>query len=569
MFNNVSVESETSANNNVNVSSSDHPFQTFFTSIGGGIRFNLGPRIDSFAQYEYNVANRDIIDGDFLGELFELNGSAKTSNSWSVVSVGIQFKFGSSDVDPDWPTPLLPLDQSPYVNRDVFEEFESRLLARQEEQVELLNEQINQLTSQIDSLKAELESQQQSERSSEQIHADTVEVFLARIESLEQEIANEREKSEQNQQKVDALTNQLESLRTDLTQEQQARREQERFYENTVAELQTHIDSLENELTQIRTSDQIGQAAIDTSATDTEPDDPETEPAEEDTSPAERREDREPETVGRKDVESSSEIADTLATEEEQPTELADDDVDTEDDVDEELADEPESVSEEPEETTEPSIAEADPDTVEDDEDIVTDTEPEPEETEEADADEDNRGVSWLIYTLIALLVAAVIYFLSKMFASTEDDDNQSGSDDNKGGGSPSPTSTAPDSDPGTEKPADKDSTTYPVPEHSRTIERKKSDSKSRADKSESKSASASPASEAIPEHSITVDSKSKQSKSDPKKADLNSKQNIQKDTSNSKKKDDFASRGYLSMTLNEISDYLNSLFPKKTSDNQ
>lgn len=578
MFNNISVESET-ADNTTNVSSADHPGQTFFTSFGGGIRFNLGPRIDSFAQYEFNVANRDIVDGEYLGEIFDLNGSAKTSNTWSVFSVGIQFKFGSSEVDADWPTPLLPSGRSPYAGDDAFEELEQRLLAQQEEQREQLNNEINRLTSQIDSLKAELEFQQQLEGRAVAVNSDTLNALLTRIENLEHEIAVEREKSEQNQQKLNDLTTQLESVQAQLSAERQEHSKQEELYRDNIAELQSHIDSLENELSQVRNGEQIGQA-IDTPETDREAESG-TEPTEEDdtsTTPVERREDEdtEPETVGRKEVNSSTEIADAIATDEQQTIESPEGEEDEPQDYTDDEAEEPEIVSKEPEETDETDDDEsslADAGIIEDNDDTISETEqqePEPQvnepaDTETADADEKGRSFSWLIYTLLALVVAAIVYFVSKSFSSKDDDIDSGGSDssdNNKGGGgSPSPTSESPDDG----SSSDETRSTYPVPEHSRKIERKKSVSTSSGEKATSKSDSGPKSSAAIPEHSITLGSKTKQSDSYSKKTDLNSDQKTQIKAENHSEKNEFGSRGFLALTMNEISDYFNNLFSKKT----
>jgi len=578
MFNNISVESEGPNNNIPNATSADHPGQTFFTSIGGGIRFNLGPRIDSFAQYEFNVANRDIVDGDYLGELYDLSGSAKTSNTWSVISVGIQFKFGSSDVDADWPTPLLPSGQPPYSGDDVFEELENRLLAQQEEQLA----QIENLTNQIESLEEELESQQQLESRTVEINSDTLNTLITRIESLEKEIANEREKAELNLQKLDELTTQLDSLQTQLSAEQAARREQEQLYENNIADLQARIDSLVNELNRVQDGEQIGQAIDEAADVESE-----TDPSEEDdasTTPIERRddEDTEPETVGRKDVDSSTEIADTLATEEQQTTESpegADEDASVDDTPDE--TEEPDIASKDPDETSDDTITDSDAieedDSVIEEEESITELEPEsevdePEDSEtaeEADTDEEGRSLSWLIYTLLALVVAVIVYFVSKIFSS-KDDNNQSGgsgSDNNKGGGSPSPTSDTPDGGSTSTKSPDEVSPSYPVPEHSRTIKRKQSDSKASTKKNTGQTDTGPKSSEAIPEHSITVDPKSKKSKSDSNKSDFSSNQESQMKATKDSEKNRFASRGYIEMTISEISDYLSTLYSRKSGE--
>lgn len=104
MFNNINIETDRREINQASVSANDHPFTSFFAVLGGGVRFNLLPRIDSFAQYEYILSNRDIIDGGFVGELLNLGRTAQNSKAWSSVKIGIQFKFGKSSRDADWTT---------------------------------------------------------------------------------------------------------------------------------------------------------------------------------------------------------------------------------------------------------------------------------------------------------------------------------------------------------------------------------------------------------------------------------------------------------------------------------
>jgi hypothetical protein len=192
MFNDVSIDSEAPEIMNSDVTPADHPFSNFFTTFGGGIRFNLGNRIDSYAQYEYSSASRDIIDGNFIGELLNLGGSSEISNSWSAVTFGVQFKFGASNIDADWPTASRVIAPEPPPERDMFERLEE-LLARQ---ADMFQEEINELTGRIDSLElALLEEKQRNDQLAEQLEAEEEEQtpqneeMAEQIRELQQQVA--------------------------------------------------------------------------------------------------------------------------------------------------------------------------------------------------------------------------------------------------------------------------------------------------------------------------------------------------------------------------------------------
>lgn len=190
MFNDVSIDSEAPEIMNSDVTAADHPFSNFFTTFGGGIRFNLGDRIDSFAQYEYSSASRDIIDGNFIGELLNLGGSSEISNSWSAVTFGVQFKFGASNIDADWPTASRVIAPEPPPERDMFERLEE-LLARQ---ADMFKEEIDELTGRIDSLElALLEEQQRNDQLAEQLKEQEEtpqnEEMAEQIRELQQQVA--------------------------------------------------------------------------------------------------------------------------------------------------------------------------------------------------------------------------------------------------------------------------------------------------------------------------------------------------------------------------------------------
>lgn len=191
MFNDVSIDSESPEILNSDITPADHPFSNFFTTFGGGIRFNLGTRIDSYAQYEYSSASRDIIDGNFIGELLNLGGSSEISNSWSAVTFGLQFKFGASTVDADWPTVSRVVAPEPPPERDMFERLEE-LLARQ---ADMFQEEIYNLTGRIDSLELALaEEKQRNNQLAEQLEEDQQETaqneeMAEQIRDLQQQVA--------------------------------------------------------------------------------------------------------------------------------------------------------------------------------------------------------------------------------------------------------------------------------------------------------------------------------------------------------------------------------------------
>lgn len=198
MFNDISIQTNNSEVASRGITPSDHPLSTFFSTFGGGIRFNLSYRLDSFAQYDFNSASRDVVDGNFIGELLALGGSAQTANTWSTVSVGMQYKFGNSPVDADWPTvELRPTTPATTPERDVFEQLEE-LLARQ---ADFYKGEIEDLTTRVDSLEIALQeerqkNQEQEERDTapeEDPYAAVLREMQSRIDSLEQALAEERQ----------------------------------------------------------------------------------------------------------------------------------------------------------------------------------------------------------------------------------------------------------------------------------------------------------------------------------------------------------------------------------------
>lgn len=96
----------TSVNNQVgdweNFIGEDHTEPSMFASFGPGVRFNLGRRIDLFAQYDYYISNSELIDGFRTRPEMDIDLHRRTPDNWSSVTAGIQIKFGSSDKDADW-----------------------------------------------------------------------------------------------------------------------------------------------------------------------------------------------------------------------------------------------------------------------------------------------------------------------------------------------------------------------------------------------------------------------------------------------------------------------------------
>lgn len=80
----------------------DHTEPAMFATFGPGLRFNLGRRIDLFAEYNYYISNSEIIDGFRTRPELDIDLHRRTPDNWSAVTAGIQIKFGSSDKDADW-----------------------------------------------------------------------------------------------------------------------------------------------------------------------------------------------------------------------------------------------------------------------------------------------------------------------------------------------------------------------------------------------------------------------------------------------------------------------------------
>ncbi len=439
LFNSVTVNSSNPEVTQSGVSASDHPSTTFFTTFGGGVRFNLGQRIDSFAQYEYTSSSRDIVDGNFLGELLNLGGSAQTSSSWSAITVGIQFKFGSSSRDADWPSAARPPAYPALGDRDLFRELEEELIARQEA---IYREEIETLRGLIDSLQANLMTEQEAQEAFADYYADTINEFQSRIDSLEHTIAQERERSEYNETQMETLTAELRAVEQQLAEAEETKQTQEEYYTGLVEELQARIEDLQQRMQEtIEQAEQdVGEVIIR-----------EEEPREEVDEHIDERDVPEPDDAARmqpelqgiKDIEPETDPEDLTVTEE-----PADPDDDEEPEV--------------PLREEEPPVAADEPD----DEELVPDDVPEeplpdPEYDEyEAEAETETGGAWWFILAIIAL-TAGGLYFLAKYLFTPAPSSPQGGA-----AKAASATPPPPDDEPVAPTPIKKTKLTYGMPEH-------------------------------------------------------------------------------------------------------
>jgi outer membrane protein OmpA-like peptidoglycan-associated protein/opacity protein-like surface antigen len=80
----------------------NHSETALFATFGTGVRVNVTHRIDVFAQYDYNITNSDIVDGHRTHSRTMIDQNRRNPDSWSALTAGVQFKFGSSSKDADW-----------------------------------------------------------------------------------------------------------------------------------------------------------------------------------------------------------------------------------------------------------------------------------------------------------------------------------------------------------------------------------------------------------------------------------------------------------------------------------
>lgn len=132
----------------------DHSEPAFFATFGTGLRFNLGRRIDLFAQYDFNISNDDLIDGHRTRPELDIDLHRRTQDSWSSVTGGIQIKLGSSKRDADWHT------YTPGVSMASFNRLEGKVTdldGRVRDNSERLDEQ-EDITNALDRRVSDLES---------------------------------------------------------------------------------------------------------------------------------------------------------------------------------------------------------------------------------------------------------------------------------------------------------------------------------------------------------------------------------------------------------------------------
>lgn len=109
----------------------NHSERAMFATFGTGVRFNLGKRVDLFAQYDYNTSTSDLLDGFRTRPETMIDLNRRTPDSWSGFTAGLQVKFGSSSRDADWHKP------EPTISAAAFSRLESQLdqlAARMDEQ---------------------------------------------------------------------------------------------------------------------------------------------------------------------------------------------------------------------------------------------------------------------------------------------------------------------------------------------------------------------------------------------------------------------------------------------------
>lgn len=173
MFNDVTTQVNNKVGEWENFKGEDHDEPAMFASFGPGIRFNLGRRIDLFAQYDYYISNSELIDGFRTRPELEIDLHRRTPDNWSTITAGIQIKFGGSDKDADWNTytPGLDADALRDINRldrrisDLDERVsdnEARLDEHQE-YLEMLDERVTTLEEKLANLEQLVKEQARTE----------------------------------------------------------------------------------------------------------------------------------------------------------------------------------------------------------------------------------------------------------------------------------------------------------------------------------------------------------------------------------------------------------------------
>lgn len=137
----------------------EHSEPAFYGTFGTGLRFNLTKRIDLFAQYDFNIANDDLIDGHRTRPELEIDKFRRTQDNWSSITGGLQIKFGSSDKDADWHT------YQPYTDPSAISRLESQIAELdqrvrenttrnddQDDMIQALQDRMDEMDEKIDNL---------------------------------------------------------------------------------------------------------------------------------------------------------------------------------------------------------------------------------------------------------------------------------------------------------------------------------------------------------------------------------------------------------------------------------
>lgn len=159
IFNDVETETRNQIGAWQQFTGEDHSEPAFFANFGAGVRFNLGRRLDLFAQYDYNIANDDLIDGHRTRPELDIDLNRRNMDHWSAVTAGIQIKFGSSDRDADWHTYRPGVDQASFdrLNSRV-SDLDSRVadntsrLDEHEQLIRALEDRMDELEERMDNL---------------------------------------------------------------------------------------------------------------------------------------------------------------------------------------------------------------------------------------------------------------------------------------------------------------------------------------------------------------------------------------------------------------------------------
>lgn len=159
IFNDVETESRNQIGAWQQFAGEDHSEPAFFANFGTGVRFNLGKRLDLFAQYDYYIANDDLIDGHRTRPELDIDLNRRTQDHWSAITAGIQIKFGSSDRDADWHTYRPGVDPAALDRLDRrVSDLDSRVanntsrLDEHEQLIQALEDRMNQLEERMDNL---------------------------------------------------------------------------------------------------------------------------------------------------------------------------------------------------------------------------------------------------------------------------------------------------------------------------------------------------------------------------------------------------------------------------------